>query len=215
MVLVMSFSVSISAFAAPNGFTVSPGANMAPELVEYDKDTLDCLATLIITAYADRFSLPEDTRLALEKAYADIVAADDLSTLTSELVSLANTLGIDTKKLAVSDLFDISFYGCDDHQGHGGFTIKIKPEALQGFVGLLHLNNGSWEVVDDAKVEADGEHLTFSVSSLSPFAIVVQSEEGSEQPPNSGDSMPWGAIFMFVMATAALGVVVVGSKKKA
>jgi len=215
MVLVMSFSVSISAFAAPNGFTVSPGANMAPELVEYDKDTLDCLATLIITAYADRFTLPEETRLVLEKAYADIVAADDLSTLTSELATVANALGVDTGILAVSDLFDISFYGCDDHENHGGFSIKVKPESLQGFVGLLHLKDGKWDVVDDAKVEADGEHLTFSVDSLSPFAIVVQSDEGSEKPPHSGDSLPWGAIFMFVAATAVLGVVVAGSKKKA
>lgn len=215
MVFVMAFSVSVSAFAAPNGFTVSPGANMAPELIEYDKETLDCLATLVVTAYADRFTLPDDIRIALEKAYDDIVAAEDLSTLTEELVTVANALGVDTESLAVSDLFDITYYNCDIHDNHGGFRIKLKPETLQGFVGLLHFVNGAWDVVDDAKVEADGEHLTFSVDTLSPFAIVVESQEGSEQPPNSGDSLPWGAMFAFVAATVVLCVVVAGGKKKA
>ena len=215
MVLVMSFSVSVSVFAAPNGFTVSPGANMAPELIEYDKDTLDCLATLIITAYADRFTLPEDTRSALENAYNVIVSTEDLSTLTPELLALANTLGIDTKDLAVSDLFDISYYNCDDHEGHGGFTIKVKPDTLQGFVGLAHFIDGKWDIVENAKIEGDGQYLTFSVSSLSPFAIIVQSDDGSEQPPNSGDTLPWGAIFAFIAAAAVLAFVVVDSKKKA
>lgn len=215
MVFVMALSVSVSAFAAPNGFTVSPGANMAPELVEYEKDSLDCLATLIITAYADRATLPEETRLELEKAYNDIISAEDLSSLSEELLALANTLGIDTKALAVSDLFDISYYDCDDHEGHGGFTLKLKPNTLQGFVGLIHFVDGKCVVVDNAKITADGLYLTFHVDSLSPFAIVVQTEDSSEQPPNSGDNLPWGAIFMFVAATAVLAVTVVGSKKKA
>lgn len=215
MVFVVSLSVSLSAFAAPNGFTVSPDVDMAPELVEFDNETLDCLADLIITAYSERHTLPDDIRATIEKAYSDIVAAEDLSSLSAELVDAANALGIDTKDLAVSDLFDISYINCDDHEGHGAFRIKLRPDALQGFVGLLHLVDGKWDVVENAKVEPDGQHLTFSVDTLSPFAIVVQTEDGSEQTPSSGDSLPWGAMFMFVAATVVLGVAVAGSKKKA
>ncbi len=214
LVVVMSLSVSVSAYAAPNGFTVSPGANLAPELVEFDKESLDCLARLVVTAYVDRFSLPDDTRALIEKAYADIVAADDLSVLSDELRALAGTLGVDTKLLAVSDLFDISYYDCDDHSGHGGFSLVLKPETLQGFVGLLHLKDGKWDLVENAKIEADGAHLSFSVDTLSPFAIVVQSEEGSEKPPASGDRIPVGAIAMLVVSVCAGAVVLVSYKKK-
>lgn len=214
LVVIVSLSVSVSAYAAPNGFTVSPGANLAPELVEFDKESLDCLARLVITSYADRFSLSEATRVQLEKAYADIIAADDLSTLSSDLRALANTIGVDTGLLAVSDLFDISNFDCDDHSEHSGFSIVLKPETLQGFVGLLHLNGDKWELVDNAKIEADGTRLSFSVDTLSPFAIVVQSDNGSEQPPASGDRVPVGAIAMLVVAVGAGTVVLFSYKKK-
>ena len=103
-------------------------------------------------------------------------------------------------------------YNCDGHEGHGGFSLLLKPDSLQGFVGLLHLNNGKWELVKNAKVEADGIRLSFSVDTLSPFAIVVEADNG-EQPPASGDTLPWGAIAMLVLAASA-GVVLAASLKK-
>jgi len=214
MAIIMSLTVSITAFAAPNGFAISPGANIAPELVEYDKESLDCLATLIITAYADRASLPADIRADLEKAYNDIVTANNLSDICAELVSVAQTLGIETKNLAVSELFDVSYFNCDDHDGHGGFSLKIKSQSLQGFVGLLHKNGDAWELVKNATLDPDGIHLSFTVDSLSPFAIVVETDDGSEKPPHSGDSFPFAAVFAFVAASALTVVLVVGAKKK-
>lgn len=214
MAIVMSFAVSITAFAAPNGFAISPGANIAPELVEYDKENLDCLATLLITAYADRNSLSEEQRLSLEQAYNDIISATDLSAVCTQLVSAAQTLGVDIKNLAVSELFDISYLNCDDHDGHGSFKLKIKSQSLQGFVGLLHKNGDKWELVEDVTLESDGLHLSFTVDSLSPFAIVVETDGGSEQPPNSGDKFPFGAVFAFVAASALTVVLVAGAKKK-
>ncbi len=213
LALVMSLTLSLTAFAAPNGFTVSPGANAAPEIMDFENSSEGCLAELILAAYADRASLDADTRAALEAAYGDIVNASNLGSLTADLAALAQTLGIKIEDLAVSELFDIE-HTCDEHDGHGGkFTIKLKSQALQGFVGLLHKNGDKWELVDDATLASDGLYITFSVSDLSPFAIVVKTDSGTESP-DSGDSFPYVAVFAFVAAAALGAWLVVGVKRK-
>lgn len=212
LTLIMVISVSVPVFAAPNGFIKSPGGTIAPGLIEYDNETEACLAQLVLTAYSQRHELPDDLRLIIEKAYNDIVATQDLTTLNADFKTFVNNKGIDAENLAVSDLFDIRMFGCDDHDDHGSFTIKIKPEILQNFVGLLHLNNGNWEFVDNAKVDADGEHLTFSVDDFSPFAIVVKTNSG-DNPPQSGDAFPWLAVGMLVVSSVALVVVLVRFRK--
>ena len=78
----------------------------------------------------------------------------------------------------------------------------------------MHKHNGKWTVVDNATLAPDGVHLTFSVDDLSPFAVVVETDSGSERPPQSGDSLPFAAIFTFVLASALAVVAVVGYKKK-
>lgn len=210
LTLVMVFALSVPAFAGPGAFVSSPSGNSAPELYEYSNSDHNCTAVLVITAYADRHTLDDATREKLEKAYSDIANSTDLTTLNSDLAALTQKMGIDGKKLAVSDLFDISYHSCPSHSEHGSFTITIKPEVLKNFVGILHLNGDNWELIEDAKVE--GELLTFVVDELSPFAIVVDT---SAEPPVTGDFSNIGFyVAAMAISAAALLVVVLKLKKR-
>lgn len=208
LALVMVFALSVPAFAAP-GFVSSPSGNKAPILVEYSNSDPACTATLEITSYADRHELDEATRLKMEKAYNSIVNAINLTTLNADLAELANKMNIDPSKLAVSDLFDISYENCGEHEGHGHFNITIKPELLSNFVALLHFNGETWDMVKDAKVVND--HLVFSVTDLSPFAIVVDT---TATPPATGDFTDIAFYVAAMMVSVAAFVVVAVKMKK-
>ena len=203
LTLVMVIAMSVPAFAGPGGFVSSPSGSSAPDLYEYSNTDHNCTATLVITAYADRHTLDDETREELEAAYTEIANSTDITTLNADLAKLAKDMGIDGKKLAVSDLFDVSYYSCPSHSEHGAFHITIKPETLQNFAGLLHRNGDSWELLE-AKV--DGELLTFVVEDLSPFAIVVDTSAGS---PVTGDFSNVGFYVAAMTVSAAALVVIV------
>ncbi|MGN0691565.1 MAG: hypothetical protein ACI4K7_04360, partial [Oscillospiraceae bacterium] len=73
LTLVMVMSLGIAAFAAPGSFISSPSMNKAPVLISYENESSDCTAKLILTAYADRKTLPENLCAMIEKAYDMIV----------------------------------------------------------------------------------------------------------------------------------------------
>lgn len=229
MVVVMSLTVS----AAPGAFVSSPSGNPAPVLVEATPGSEDCTASLAVASYADRDTLPNEVRLQMEKAYNDIVNTSDLTALNSDLVALAASKNILTSNLAVSDLFDISHYGCDNHSGHGAFDIVLKAETLKNFVGLMHFYNGVWSLVEDAKVYLVGDewHLSFSSENLTPFAIVVDTAGGyitsgstvdsitDNTVVNGSNSIQTGdtvmiSIFALIMAASALTLIIVWRKSR-
>ena len=207
----MVLSLSVNVFAAPGGFVKSPSGNAAPRLVSFVPSDENCTAELVITPYSERRTLPDDLQSLIGKAYDSIVASDDLTKLNADLAKLAGDKKIDGSKLAVSDLFDVRLVGCDSHEGHAGFEITLAADTLDRFVGLLHMNNdGVWELVANAEVVNDGENLKFSVDSLSPFAIVVDSTPGA---PQTGDNT---AIYICggVMAVSACAIILIVIKRK-
>ena len=211
LALVMMCSFTLNAFAANGGFVSSPSNNPAPTVVEFKDD--ECEGDLVITPYSERGELPAALKALMEKAYKQIKESDDISTLNADLAKLAAKKKIKGTDLAVSDLFDIRIVGCDFHDAHYDFDIVIAADTLKHFVGLLHMNkNGEWELISDAKVTNNGEHLAFSVESLSPFAIVVDT---SADPSQTGDDS-LAPVYMGVMAVSALAILVilVASKKK-
>lgn len=213
LVMMMMAVMSITAFAAPNGFVSSPSANATPEIIEFKAADDDCTAKLVIIPHAEKDELPETLRKMFDKAYNEIVSAKDLTTLNAGLADLAKELDVAGSDLAVSDLFDIHVTGCDNHEGHTDFDVTFAADTLSHFVALLHMNaNGEWEIVKDAKVTNNGEHLQFSVDSFSPFAIVV---DAGSQTPQTGDNSPI-YVYAAIMAAAAIALVVilVKSKKK-
>lgn len=213
LTLVMVMSLGIAAFAAPGSFISSPSMNKAPVLISYENESSDCTAKLILTAYADRKTLPENLCAMIEKAYDMIVGTDDLSTLNSGVADLAKDAGVKVTALSVSDLFDLRYVDCSNHDLHGSFRIVIESETLENFVCLLHYYNGEWSIVDIAKVTNNGKYLEFTAKEFSPFAIVVKTDAENVTPPYTGDN---SAIFIcsVVMAISVTTIVVLLATSK-
>lgn len=204
---VMIASMCVCAFADTGLFVKSPSANNAPALEKFEALSEDCEAKVVVTAYADRATLSQDKKDLLEDIY-EAIAAGKTDALADVFAKLAADKKVDVKNLAIADLFDISYTGCDAHDGHKGFSIELSAETLKNFVGLVHYEDGKWNVVTDAKA-ADGK-LTFTVDSLSPFAIVTDS---SKLPSDTGDNSSI-ALWVMVLSASALAVVLVALKKK-
>lgn len=212
LALVLVFSLSLTAAAELGGFIESPSNNKAPELVSATNEDEDCEAKLLITAYADRHELSEEVIKKLEEAYGIIVKTDDLTELNAKIADFAKKNGVKVSDLAVSDMFDISAVGCDDHEDHGHFDIALKSDTLKNFVCLIHYYEGKWRVVEDAKVTHDGTHLEFTEDEFSPFAIVVNTGAAGTSPETIDNSNTvW---YVAVMVVCALGLIVVLKKQK-
>lgn len=211
LMMLIILSMSVNVFAAPGAFLKSPSGNPAPTVVDFDPKDEGCTAKLIITPYADRKNLPTELKTLIEKAYKVIASTNDLTTLNADLKALAASKKISGDKLAVSDLFDIHTTGCNYHDGHLDFDIVLSADTLNRFVGLLHMNkNGEWELVSNAKVTKNGEHLEFSMDEFSPFAIVIDTSKGT---PQTGDN---SLIYVYavIMALSALGIIIIAVKSK-
>lgn len=213
LALTMVFVINVTAFAAPGSFVQSPSRNDGPILVEGENESEECTAKLVITPYKERNTLPEKALKAIEEAYKIIAECKDLTSLCSAFASFVTEKGLRAVNLAVSDLFDVSYYNCDIHENHGAFRIKLSADTLKRFVGLLHYKDGEWEFVENARVLPDGETLEFSVETLSPFAIVVEKEADAVVSPGTGDADFTLPIIIWV-CSAALIVVCISLKKK-
>ena len=207
---VMALSFSVMAFAAPGSFVQSPSRNDGPTLVEGENESSDCTAKLVVTPYKDRKTLPQKALADIEKAYQIISNCTDITSLCAPFASFVSGKGIPAANLAVSDLFDISYYGCNVHDYHKQFTFTIKADTLKNFVGLLHFHNGEWDFIENAKLNDDGT-ITFTVEDFSPFAIIV--DTGAADAP-TGDVTPWIFIALIVASATALTVVAYNYKKE-
>lgn len=209
LAVIMMMSMTLTAFAAPGKFVSSPTGQQAPIVISFEDD--ECTGSLIITPYGDRDELPAALQALMKKAYDEIKASTDLTELCAALKNLAAAKKIKGTNLAVTELFDIRVEGCTIHDGHHDFDIVINPDTLKNFVGLLHMKeNGEWELISDAKVIANGDHLAFSVDTLSPFAIVVNT---GANPSQTGESnMIY--VYIAVMAVSALAIVLIIAKSR-
>lgn len=195
----------VSASAAPSNFVESPSVGKPVQLLSFEVEGKDCIMDLVLTNYSERNTLSTAAREKLEGAYGAIVNATDLTALNTDLKDLASKNKIPAEKLAVSDLFDLSFVGdCNVHNDHGKVIIKLKAETLKNFVGLLHKNGDKWELVSGAK--ASGDTLTFNIDVFSPFAIVVNTDPDGSGTPETGDSFPWLYVVMLVVSGTGLAV---------
>ena len=205
--IVMLVTLNVNAFAAPGSFVSSPSGNPMPQLISFVPGDSGCTATLIITPYSERDTLPADLQTLMNKAYSEIATSNDLTELEAELAKLAASKSIKGTDLAVSDLFDMRTVGCDVHVHHNSFTITLSAETLKRFVGLLHMTtDGEWELISNAKVLDEGKTLQFTVDDFSPFAIVVDTSENGG--PNTGDNSMIH-VYITVMAICAVAIVVI------
>lgn len=210
LAMVMVVTMGVTVFAAPGNFVSSPSGNQAPVLVSFENESDDCTGDIVITAYADRDTLNDATRELLEDAYNQIVDNAAFKEIADELAKETN---IPVERMACSDLFDVSYVGCAEHADHGYFTITFKAETLKNFVGLLHLNNGNWEIIENPVVGNNGTTLTFKVDDFSPFAIIV--DTGATDVPETGDRSMLPLWITLAVASALMLVLVSVKYKKA
>lgn len=216
LTIVMVVTMAVAVQAADNAFIISPSLKPAPTLISFKNQVEGCLSEIIITAYANRHTLPDDDRELIEKAYDTLAKTNDIGTLNSGLKALADKYKVSTADFAVSDLFDLRMTECDSHEEHGAFDLVIAPESLKNFVCLLHYYNGKWNIVDSAEVTNNGEYLKFTSDEFSPFAIVVNTKDveepgSSEDPGKPGDSSNT-AVYAVIMLGSALSVVILARK---
>ena len=201
LTVLMIVALVVPAFAASGAFVSSPSANNAPVVESFTPDHEDCKATIVITAYGDRDQLSEEARALLEKAYNAIATKD--AAFVAILADLAKQLKLDASDLAISDLFDIDTSLCEDHDGHGGFTITLKIANIDKFVGMLHLQQSEkWEICDIRKTDKDAGTITFHGTEFSPFALVITTGE----MPEPVNNLWW--IILIIIAVIAIAIVV-------
>ncbi|MBO5248088.1 MAG: hypothetical protein J6B54_02180 [Clostridia bacterium] len=215
LMLSVLLSLSLTALAAPGSFVSSPTGNSAPTVESFKANDADCTGTLVVTSYGKRNELPQTYRTLLEKAYGEIVNSSDLTKLNADLAKLASDRNIKGSDLAVSDLFNVHVTDCDAHDGHYDFDIVLNAGTLNRFVGLLQMNlDGEWEYVSGAEVLSNGTHLKFSLKSLSPLAIVVNTaSSGTDSPPTSDNWMVYVYAGIAVVSAGAFIALWVTRKK--
>lgn len=224
MVMVVSLGlVSVSALSvAPTAeddlgaFVTSPSGNPAPELVSAESESEDCPAEVIVTPYSERHTLPEDIRDMNVDAYDQIRGTSDVTTLADGLAAYAESKNVAPADLAVSDLFDVRYEGCDDHDEHGSFDIVLSSETFENFVALMYYDGENWHLVEGAEVKSvDGQlHLYFTTEHFSPFAVVVNTGDEVPATPSTGDNSHIAIYAVVMAASAALLVVVFIASKK-
>ncbi len=209
LMVLLTFNLSVMTFGKTGGFVSSPSGNRAPTVESFKPTNPDCDGKLVVTPYGERDKLPENLRVLLENAYKDISNSTDLTKLNVDLAKLAADKNISAGKLAVSDLFNISASGCDTHDDHYDFEIVLSAETLKKFVALLQLNSeGKWELVSGATVINGGKSLKFTIKSMSPLAIVVNTDTTVPDSPPTSDNWTiyvYGAVA--IVSAAALVVI--------
>lgn len=218
LAITMAFMSVVPAFAVEDGFVSSP-TNDDLTLNDWENEDPECTAELILTLYKDRARLTQFLREQLEKAYEILMNCKDLTTLCDQLANLVAKLGLSAENLAVTEVFDLTYHKCDVHEDHGYFTIKLGAKALENFVALVHYHNGEWEVVENARVLADGETLEFKIKDFSPFAIIVDTGDKvpNEEIPDTDvqtTQMPMQLMIGAAAVLATATVIAVVFKKK-
>jgi hypothetical protein len=207
---IIAASATVTVFAAPANFWGSPSGKPSPEIISFKSSDPNSTVQLILTPYSDRNDLSDGQIALLEKAYDSIRNAKSLTELNAELADVVAKLEIDSKYLAVTNIFDIHYVGSDNQSQK--FEIVLSVDELNNFVGLLHMNkDGVWELVSDAKIEQDGDHLVFSVDSFSPFAVVVDT---TGESPRTGDSVMIISAIVLAVSVVALAAITVKRKKQ-
>lgn len=211
LTLIMVATLSITAFAANGAFLSSPSNNPAPEILDFSTETEDCYAELVVTPYADRDSLSEEARAAIEEAYKQIANAKDYESLQKALKAIADELGIDLSELSISDLFYIGYIGCEDHitDGHKGFTVTLKCDNIADLVGVLLFYNGEWHQVQILSIDKEAGTVTIFLEHFGPVAFVTS----KYVPPYTGDSSMAG-LWVALAGVSAVALAVTTKKSK-
>lgn len=207
LALMMVAVMSVTAFAAPGGFVASPSTNAAPTISNSQNSSEDCVAEIVITAFASRDGLEQAEKEVIEAAYAEIQKTEKSESLTNALEKIAETKSVDGEVLAISDLFHIDHANCKDHENHGYTTLTLEADTLKNFCGLMGYKDGKWTMIEGVTVTADGK-ISFKVEDFGTYAIVVDAVTGVS--PDTGDNS-LTALWFVLLAVSAAGLVTIAA----
>lgn len=214
--VILMLSACIPAFAVNGSFTGSPTNNSDPVLVDVSSTVPGFTGNLVLTSYKNRNNLSEAQKQQLETAYKQIAESSDLTAIVPAIKTIAANAKVEVKDLAVSDLFFAHDESPVVANQSGKYTITMKCDNLDKFVSLLCFNDGKWSVVEDAKVDSNG-NLVFTTDVLGSFATVVSIEGSGAVKPQTGEQFPWAYVVVAGVSAVALivlAVVAVKLKKK-
>lgn len=205
--LVLVMVLALSATVLADSFVSSPSNDDTPTVGKVEASNADWNGKIVVTSLKDSADNAEMT--AAYDSIKDAAAVKDLAPSLTE------------ENLAVSTLFDVSATA----EGAGSVTVTLTSDKFENFVALLHYVDGKWTVVENAK--AEGKTLTFTVDSLSPFAVVVSTDAADEpstsepstsepststpstgtssESPETGDMVP-GMIIVLAVLSGVAGV---------
>lgn len=206
MVMVMVFAMALPAVAATDNFTKSPSGNPAPEVEKVEPTDENCTAVIVVTPYAERNELDEESCDVIEEAYDTIKNNKDGSSLEEALKELA-TEEHPYDVLAISDLFDVDYSNCDLHKEHKPVNVLLSAETLDHFAGLLVYVGGEWKIVKGAAVDKEEANLKFLAEEFGPYAIVVDSTFAGDSADTGDAGISW--IWFVLMGVSAAGLITI------
>ena len=169
--------IDMTSPGSKEGYAVLYDSNGKP--LEYIK--------ILTTVAADRFDTGyKEIETMLDNAYKQVLGVEKVEELTKEITSYESK----DSNFVISDLFDVSAVDGKKVVKYGSqYTIafKLRLPIKEGETTLvLHNYSGDkWEVIENA--EFKGDLVTISTKSLSPFAIVRDSiEKSDDQGTDSG-----------------------------
>lgn len=165
-----------------------------------------------MTSYKNRNDLSAAQKQQLETAYQQIAESSDLTAIVPAIKTVAANAKVEVKDLAVSDLFfaDVESAAVADQSGK--YTVTMKCDNLDKFVSLLCFSDGKWTVIEDAKVDSDGNPV-FTTDVLGAFATVVSIEGSGAVKPQTGEQFPWAYVVVAGVSAVALIVLAVAAVK--
>ena len=179
LVVLLTLTAVVSVSAAQDSFVPSVDVKDGPKVVLqtdsngnsvaaiiYDKNGHETGSVaqggIIITPLSGMNSAPDKVKNALQNAFNQINAADDLGELSKEIADYIkdNNLDVEIKDLVVSQLFDIRL---DDEylellEDGGSFTVQLNVD--ESFLFLLMLQGNEWAICKDYKVNGSIVTLT-------------------------------------------------------
>ncbi len=209
VVLVMALTLCVPAFATLGSFVQSPSWNDGIMLMNFEHDEPNCVCELIITAYKDRDTLSAEQKADIEAAYSTIVNNTDLTNLVGDITKVT---GEESEDLAISDLFFAHVIKKNRATSTGEYTVTIAGDTLDNMETLIRYEDGKWSIVEDAKILSNG-NLEFTVGELGAFAVVVNTNPGSDLP-DFGDVVPFIVVGLMVTAAAVI-VFLLKNRKRA
>lgn len=190
LALVMAFSMTVCAFAAPSPTTTADGTILSAT----DANGADVRGYLVI-----------------DQNYTD---PDAVTEIKNDPVSAAKELGLaDAEELTGLSVWDVRWVGA----GGPSFplTIEIKVAGLKttSKAHMLHYADGAWEEVTKS---VNNGSITGVFNSLSPVAILVDKDTLSETSSDGASPKTYdgGVTAAAVIAMLALGGVVLVNRKK-